>query len=139
MEPSIAKTLIDILAERSSTWNSLWTVFYTVGVASVGIVASGKLLSKHRTAVSVIVALGFLIFAVGNYLALNEVRKQRESIVAYVTKTAEEKQSTDIVTLAEASSPSSDLQLKGYHWSLTCFIVLLIVLIPRYLEAPKEV
>lgn len=138
MEPSIAKTLIDILAERSAAWNSLWTVFYTVGVAIVGIVASGKLLSKNRTAASIIAALGFLIFAVGNYAALNEVRVQRESVVAYVKKNAEENKSPEIATLAEASSPPSVFQLLLYHWSLTLFVVVLIVVMPRFLNAPKE-
>lgn len=138
MEPSVAKTLIDILAERSSAWNSLWTVFYTVGAAIVGIVASGKLLSKHRTVASVIAMLGFLIFAAGNYMALNEVRKQRESIVAYVEKQAEEKQSMEISALAKVSCPPSLFQLTMYHGSLTLFIVVLIAVIPRYLNAPKE-
>jgi hypothetical protein len=76
MELSDAKDLIELLAGRSGAWNGLWTVFYTVGVAIVGVVASGKLLSKHRTVASTIAVLGFLIFAVGNYHALEEMWNQ---------------------------------------------------------------
>lgn len=138
MDPSEAKILIELLAGRSIAWNSFWTVFYTVGAAIVGVVANGKLLSKHRTAASIIAVLGFLVFAVGNYQALEEMRKQREAIVAYVKKQAFEKQSSEIIALAEASAPPSAAELRIYHWSLSLFIVALLVLIPRFLNAPKD-
>lgn len=138
MDPSDAKNLIELLAGRSSAWNALWTVFYTVGAAIVGVIASGKLLSKHRTAASTIAVLGFLIFAFGNYRALEEMRKQREAVVEFVKKKAAEKQSTEITALAEASAPPTVVELRAYHWSLTLFVVALLVLIPRFLSAPKD-
>lgn len=138
MDPSDAKNLIELLAGRSSAWNGLWTVFYTVGAALVGVIASGKLLSKHRTAASAIAVLGFLVFAVGNYQALEDMRKQREAVVAFVKNKAGEKQSTEIAALAEASAPPSTVELRVYHWSLSLFVVTLLVLIPRFLSAPKD-
>lgn len=136
MDPSDAKTLIELLADRSAAWNGLWTVFYTVGAAIVGVVASGKLLSKHRAAASAIAVLGFLVFAVGNYQALEEMRKQREAVVTFVKKKAVEKKSDEITALADASAPPTSAELKAYHWALSLFVVALLVLIPRFLSAP---
>jgi hypothetical protein len=138
MDLSDAKNLIELLAGRSSAWNALWTVFYTVGAAIVGVVASGKLLSRRRTVASAIAVCGFLVFAAGNYVALEEMRKQREAVVAFVKKKAVEKQSPEMATLAEASSPPTANELRAYHWALSLFVVALLMLIPRFLAAPKD-
>lgn len=55
MEPPTARELIQLMADRSSAWQSLWTVFYTVSAVIVSLV-------------------GYLLLAAGNYQALNELR-----------------------------------------------------------------
>jgi hypothetical protein len=74
MEASTARELIQLLADRSSAWQSLWTVFSTVSAAVVGLVASDKLLVRYRMAASLVAVVGYLVFAVGNYQALNKLR-----------------------------------------------------------------
>jgi len=137
MDAADAKNLIELLAGRSAAWNSLWTVFYTVAAAIVGVIASGTLLSSSRSAASAIAVVGFLVFAVGNYHALDEMRKQREAVTAFVKRVATEKQCTELVALAEASSPPTVGELRAYHWALSAFVVTLLVLIPRFQLVPK--
>jgi fatty-acid desaturase len=57
MDATEAKNLIELLAGRSAAWSSLWTMFYTIAAAVVGVVASGKLLGNRRTVASAIAAL----------------------------------------------------------------------------------
>ena len=132
MDTSDAKNLIELLTSRSAAWNSLWTMFYTVAAAIVGVIASGKLVSGHHIEASLIAAFGFLVFAAGNYRALDEMRKQREAVVEFVKCKAREENSREIETLAVASSPPSATDLKKYHWTLSVFVVALLLLIPYY-------
>jgi hypothetical protein len=60
------------------------------------------------------------------------------AVVAFVKAQAGKKQSEEIALLAEASAPPTAVELKAYHWSLSLFIVALIVLIPRFLSTPKD-
>jgi hypothetical protein len=138
MDISAAKDLVELLDGRSHAWNALWAVFYTVGVALLGVIASGKLLSRHRTSVSLIAAFGFLMFAIGNYQSLDEMRIQREEIVKFVKKEANAAKLTEIAVLAEAASPPKSNMLRAYHWTLSFFIIALLVCIPRALGTPKD-
>jgi len=81
MNTSDFKDLIELMAGRSAAWNALWTVFYMVGAAIADVIASGKLISNRRSLPSLIAVVGFLVFAVGNFKALDEMRKQREAVV----------------------------------------------------------
>ena len=138
MNASDARQLVELLASRSGAWNSLWTLFYTVGAAVVGVVASGKLLARRRTAASLLAAAGFLVFAAGNYAALEDVRKQRQALVEFATLKANEERSPQIAAVAAASTPPKRSSLRLYHWSLRAFVVALLVVIPRTLPSPKD-
>jgi len=135
MDPSAAKELIGLLSERASAWQALWTVFYTVSAAIVTLIASGKLLPKYRWLASSIAVAGFLLFAAGNYRALDELRKQREAIVEYVKIKA--KDTPQIIAVAEASAPPSLADLRAYHWGLSVFVVVLLFAIPAFQKAPE--
>ncbi|MGQ0794347.1 MAG: hypothetical protein ACT4NX_09755 [Deltaproteobacteria bacterium] len=136
MEPSTAKELIGILSERASAWQALWTVFYTVSATLVTLIASGKLLPKYRYIASSVAVVGFLLFAAGNYQALNDMRTQRSAIVEYVKEKA--KDSPQIITVAEAAAPPSLTQLRIYHWGLCVFIVVLLVALPAFQKPPEN-
>jgi hypothetical protein len=127
---SIAKELISMLSERSSAWQALWTVFYTVSAAIVTLIASGKLLPEYRWATSSVAAAGFLLFAYGNYRALDELRKQRNAVVEYVKENA--KDCPHIFAVAEAASPPTLYNLRAYHWGLCAFVVVLLFAIPAF-------
>src|SRR4030095_1458380 len=103
MNTSDAKDLIELLAGRSAAWNALWTVFYTVGAAIVGVITTGKLISNRRSVASLIAVVGFLVFAVGNFKALDEMRKQRGAVVDFVKAKAQQANSTEITAVAKAS------------------------------------
>lgn len=105
MNTSDAKDLIELLAGRSAVWNALWTIFYTVGAAIVSVIASGKLISNRRSLASLIAVVGFLVFAVGNFKALDEMRKQREAVVDFVKVKAQQANSPEIIAVAKASKP----------------------------------
>jgi hypothetical protein len=138
MNTSDAKDLIELLAGRSAAWNALWTVFYTVGAAIVGVIATGKLISNRRSVASLIAVVGFLVFAVGNFKALDEMRKQRGAVVDFVKAKAQQANSTEITAVAKASEPPSFFELCVYHWTLSAFVVATLVFIPRFLGAPKD-
>lgn len=135
MTPSDAKELIGLLAERSAAWQALWTVFYTVSAAIVTLIASGKLLPKYRWVASSIAVAGFLLFAAGNYRALDELRKQREAVVQFVKDKAQD--TPPIIAVAAASAPPSLSDLQLYHWGLCGFVVVLLVAIPAFQKAPE--
>lgn len=135
MDVSDAKQLIGLLSERSAAWQALWTIFYTVSAAIVTLIASGKLLPKYRWVASSIAVVGFLLFAAGNYRALDEVRKQRDAIVQFVKDKA--KGTPQIIAVAEASAPPSLSDLRLYHWGLCGFVVVLLFAIPAFQKAPE--
>jgi hypothetical protein len=135
MNPADAKELIGLLSERASAWQALWTVFYTVSAAIVTLIASGKLLPKYRWLASSVAAAGFLLFAAGNYRALDEVRKQRVALVQFVTEKA--KDAPQIVAVADASVPPTLRDLRAYHWGLCGFVVVLLFAIPALQKAPE--
>lgn len=135
MSPSDAKELIGLLSERSAAWNALWTIFYTVSAAIVTLIASGKLLPKYRWAASTIAALGFLLFAAGNYRSLDELRIQREGVVQYVKEKTQDTPS--ISAVADASIPPTRIDLRLYHWGLCGFVVVLLFAIPAFQKAPE--
>lgn len=136
MDVSTAKELIGLLSERASAWQALWTVFYTVSAAIVTLIASGKLLPKYRRVASTVAVAGFLLFATGNYKALNELRKQREAVVEFVKDKA--KDTPHIIAVAEASAPPSHSELRIYHWGLCIFVVVLLCAIPAFQKAPED-
>jgi hypothetical protein len=78
---------------------------------------------------------GFLLFAAGNYKALDELRKQRDAVVQFVTEKA--KDSPQIIAFAEASAPPSIAELRVYHWGLCVFVVVLLCAIPAFQKAPE--
>jgi hypothetical protein len=136
MEPATAKDLIELLAERATAWHALWAVFYTVSAAVVALVASGKVATKRRWLVSAIVAVGFLFFAGGNYLALEQVRKQRVALVEFVKEKAVKE--LHVRTAAEALMPPSVCELRAYHWGLCLFVVILLFAIPALQKTAKS-
>jgi hypothetical protein len=138
MNISDAKDLIELLAGRSAAWNALWTLFYTVGAAIVGVIASGKLISNRRSLASLIAVIGFLVFAVGNFKALDAMRKQREAVVDFVEVKAQQTNSPEIIAVAKASKPPSFFELCVYHWTLSAAVVAVLVFIPRFLGASKD-
>ncbi len=134
MDPSAAKELIELMSERATAWHALWTVFYTVSAALVTLIASGKLLPKHRRAASLIAIIGYILFAVGNFQALDEMRKQREAVIEFVKDKA--KESSHIVAVADASAPPCLQELRIYHWGLCIFVIVLLAAIPAF-QAPR--
>ena len=140
MDTSIpdVKALLEILASHSSNWNGAWTFFSTVSVAIVAVVASGKILPRHRWAASIMAAVGFLVFATGNFIALDHLREQREAVSEFVILKAKEKKYDQVLAVAKASEPPTAGNLKLYHWSLCAFVVVLLLLIPRFLTDPAD-
>jgi hypothetical protein len=130
MEPSNAKELIELLSDRATAWHALWTVLYTISAALVTIIASGKFLPKYRRLASSIAVLGFLLFAAGNYEALDQMRQQRAAVVEYVKEKA--KDSPQIIKVAEASAPPDQMSLRIYHWGLCIFVIALLVALPAF-------
>jgi hypothetical protein len=150
MDISGAKELVELLAVRTEAWNTLWDVYKVVAVAIVGIVASGKILKDHQRMASIIAIIGFLVFSIGNFTALDEMRKQRDALVNYVISYVEaqnEKEDTtlfkkkannEIIMFAKASMPPSRENLRTYHWLLDVFVVLLLFFLPKFQKLPDE-
>jgi hypothetical protein len=130
MDAAEAKELIGLLSERAGAWQALWTTFYTVSAAIVTLIASGKFLPKLRLSASAIAAAGFLLFATGNYQALDEVRTQREAVVSFVKDKA--RQDPHITAVAGASAPPNVVRLRLYHWGLCAFVVVLLFALPAF-------
>jgi hypothetical protein len=130
MSTSEAKDLVSLLAERSNAWQGLWTLFYTVSAAIITLIASGKLMPKYRVGASIIAAFLFLLFAMSNYMALEELREQRAAVVEFVKEKAND--SPPIIAVAEAAVPPSYTQLKLYYWGLWAFVVVLLWAIPAF-------
>jgi hypothetical protein len=124
MEPSRAKELIGLLSERSIAWQSLWNVFYTVAGAIVTLILSGKLPGAMLCFASSVSTIVFLLFAVGNYRSLNELRKQREALIDFVIENAEG--NPHIKKIARAAAPPTPSGLKIYHWGLSILVVVLL-------------
>jgi hypothetical protein len=136
LDASTAKDLTQLMSERAAAWNGLWTVFYTVSAALVTLIASGKLLPKYRIAASSIAVVGFILFAAGNYRALNEMRKQRAAVVDFVIEKA--KETPQIIAVAKASVPPTLQDLRIYHWGLCVFVVVLLVAIPAFQKTRSD-
>lgn len=134
MESSTAKELIGLMSERASSWQALWTVFYTVSAALVTLIASGKFLPQHRLAASLISIIGYMLFAAGNFLALDGMRKQRKAVIEFVKDKAIE--SPYILAVADASAPPSQNRLRFYHWGLCIFVIVLLAVIPKFQAPP---
>lgn len=124
-----------LLADRSNAWKGYWTVLYPVAGAIVTLVASGKLLPRYRWLASSLAAVGFLVFAAGNYHALDSMRVQRNAVVAFVKEKAAN--SPQIAAIAEASAPPTQTELRVYHWGLCLFVVVLLFAIPPFQQPPK--
>jgi hypothetical protein len=133
MESAQAKELVGLLSERAGAWQALWTTFYTVSAAIVTLIASGKFLPELRWVASSIAAVGFLLFAAGNYSALGALRKQRDAMVHFVKDKARD--DPYITVLAEASAPPDLAKLRMYHWGLCVFVVVLLFAIPAFQKA----
>ncbi len=150
MDISNAKELIELLAVRTEAWNTLWDVYKVVAAAIVGVVASGKILKEHQRMASIIAIVGFLAFSIGNYIALDEMRKQRDALVNYVisyveaqnkkedTTLSEKKENNEIIKFAKASMPPSIERLRFYHWLLDVFVVLLLFFLPKIQKGPDK-
>jgi hypothetical protein len=135
LSTSEAKDLVSLLAERASAWQGLWTLLYTVSAAIVALIASGKLMPEHRGTVSTIAAVGFLLFAVGNYIALYDLQKQRVAIVEFVKEKATG--SPHIIAVAQAAAPLRLVWLNVYHWGLCAFVIILLFVMPAYQGRPS--
>jgi hypothetical protein len=160
MEPSDAKALLEILANRSDAWQALWTTLYTVSAAVVTLVASGKLLPQQRFLASSLLGGLFVFFAAGNYFALSDAREQRQAAVDYAMAVAAEASASDasivpnsirvtpappaassanlakassapIARLAQAATPPSAFWLRFYHWGLCIMVLILIFQLPK--------
>ena len=130
MSTSEAKDLVSLLAERSNAWQGLWTLFYTVSAATITLIASGKFMPKYRVHASILAAVLFLLFAGSNYMALEEVRKQRVAVVEFVKEKADG--SPPIIAVAAAGVPPGCTQLKSYYWGICAFVVVLLWAIPAF-------
>ena len=115
MELSQIKDIVALLTERSAAWQSLWTVFYTVSAAVVTLIASGKIQTPCRWPASTLASVGLVLFAAGNYRALNQVRLQREALVAMTELRASAAKSEDLVHFAQAWLPPTLSELRLYH------------------------
>ena len=124
------KDLMSLLADRSSAWQQLWNLLYTVAGAIVALVASGKVPPQYRRLVSVLTTIGFLVFATGNYRALETMRVQREAVVAFVK--AQSGGNPQLLALAEASAPPTENELRLYHWGLSLFVSGLLFALPAF-------
>jgi hypothetical protein len=130
MDAMTAKDLVGLLFERNSAWQAQWTVFYAVSAAIITLVASGRFLPKYRWRASIISGFLFIVFAIGNYHALNQLRKQRHAIVELVMQ--ETKDGPEMRTLVEEARPPSLEWFIFYHWGLSVLVVLLLFAIPAF-------
>ncbi len=134
METAQAKELLSLLSERTGTWQALWTTYYTVSGALVTLIASGKFLPGRWWAASAIAAAAFLLFAAGNFRALDELRKQRDALVHFVKDKARD--DPHITVVAEASAPPDLEKLRMYYWGLSVLVVVLMFAIPAFQKTP---
>ena len=124
------KELLDLLAEWNGMWQQYWNVLYTVAAAMVTLVASIKTDPRFRRILSATAAVGFLLFAAGNYMALYEMRMQRENVVAFVE--AKAGSNPQVAAVAKAAEPPSLPRLDLYHWGLCAFVVVLLFAVPEF-------
>ncbi|WP_448873151.1 hypothetical protein [Desulfobulbus propionicus] len=136
METSEAKELLDLLSEQKTGWQGLWTTFYTVGAATLTLIASGKISVPHLHTVSLLASLMFLFFAAGNYQALDSMRRQRLALMAFMREKAAD--SPHIMNVVAAAGPPSQIGLRVYHWGLSLLIVALLNALPLFQTASTK-
>jgi hypothetical protein len=128
METSAAKELLGLLSEHTGKWQNLWTTFYTVAAATLTLIASGKVDAEHIWAIAPIASAMFLIFAAGNYQALESMRQQRGALLEFMSEKAAD--SPHLLAVVTAAAPPSRNNLRVYHWGLSSLIVALLWVLP---------
>jgi len=75
-----AKDVLPIIFERSNATGSIWNLYIVVVLGVIAFFASA---GTNNTLIKWAVAIGFVIMAVNNILALVQVKRQEQELVTY--------------------------------------------------------
>ena len=122
-----------IFFERFNAFQDLWGLYATVGVGFVAFLAAIPKASESIILRRVLTAT-FLVFAMSNLLALNNVRSQRENIASMIEESVGEQRGQlgeYEANLIASCSPSHWILLFLFHLAFDAAIVWLIWWLPK--------
>lgn len=131
--------LVQLIFERFSSFQTLWSLYIAVALGIVGFIVSAKTAMNSRL-VKAFLTFSFLVFATVNLTALENVRNQRSILIEMAKEELDFKQSPQnekYKELIKTSTPASKEGLSLFHWTFNGGIVTLIWLVP-YLRSKYE-
>jgi hypothetical protein len=134
MDESLLK-LIEISQHQTEIVDKAWQYFSTVTLAVLGIVIGADRV-RTTTALRYITLVGYVVFAVGNLLAL--LRAQTGAI-RYITLLNRELCARNLDTIVQLYDPFPLWQLVVFHSAITLSVAMLIALSNRIHIAAKTV
>jgi hypothetical protein len=121
------KDLLGILFQRADAMQTCWNFYAGAVTAALGVVTAGKSRWLNRTVCAGLTA-AFVVFAVGNFISLNAVRRQRAALVTLAeariarvqdaARPAEAGKGSALRELVKAVAPPTPRQLWLFHGAL---------------------
>ena len=121
------KDVLSFVFQAVGTTQTFWNFYATIVTAILGFVAAAKIEWLNKMVRGILTA-GFAIFALANYSALNQVRVQREALVALIPKLKGYSSSLDGI-IASTSAPSF-VPFMLFHGALDIAVITMIWVIP---------
>lgn len=125
--------LLKILIERTGYINTYWNFYVIVATAITGIIVSDKI---HITFnIRIILTIAFILFALSNYSAINNLNKQRLEISELIP--INKSTNKQLVIVTETLKPRKLSDYKLFHALLDILILSLIWLFKQRKERYK--
>jgi hypothetical protein len=105
------------------------------GISHCSSSISARAASPYRRNASAIASIGYLVFAAGNFYALEQLRRQRQALTAFALRMT---QDSSVLEAVKATAPSSRWVFYVYYWGLFVFVVVLLWAIPAVQKAPRH-
>ncbi len=118
-----------LLFQRADATQTFWNLYLGVVTVIVGVLTAKP--DWFRREVRIALTCAFVVFAVSNFLALDQVRQQRESL-AQAAIYAQGFQAAIHGPLLESAAPPSRIKLRSFHFVLDLFVVVAIWYVPVY-------
>ena len=124
--PIELKDLLSFLFQRADAMQTFWNFYAGAVTAVLGVVTAGKSEWLNRW-VSAALTAAFLLFAVGNFISLDAVRRQRAALIDVALSSSGALAVRDVVT---AVRPPTAGQLRLFHGALDVATLIAIWGIP---------
>lgn len=116
--------VVSFAIDRASAINVYWNIYIAVATAVVGVLSTGKLVTRSRILKALLTVL-FLIFAISNLLAIIRLGELRQALVDMIPSS-----SMDFLTLKTSLAPEPWWAYLLFQGTLDLLLVLAIWFVP---------